>query len=293
MKRFQTMQCDADDRWDRETQGDRRAGMLLICSDAPDTRGMNQAAVMNAEIAKEMAAIGREELAFAKERQAKFDPRFVQIIEQSLASQKTQNDRSAEQWDAYLQDFRPSETRLAETAANYDTPGRRAEAGASARAAVEREGAMAREAQRQTLGRAGINLSAGRALTLDNASRLQQSKTAVGADAGARRAVEATGMSLTDNVAKTGRGLASTGLQAASLAIGAGGAAGGTMGQQQGTYNASMAPGQSFFSGAQGANASSGNMFGQISGIEQRTDAANSAGLGSLAGAAMTAAAIF
>lgn len=235
---------------------------------APNMDGMNQAAVMNAGLAREQAALAREELAVAKERQAMFDPKFMEILNAQLASQQTSDDRSAKEWAAYEQDFLPAQHRLAETAATYDTAGRRDAAGAEARAGVAREAALAREEQNRSLGRAGISLSSGRALTLDRASRLAESKMAAGAERAARNQVEATGMSLTDNVVKTGRGLASTGLQAAQLALQAGGGATGTLGGQQGTYNASLAPAMGAFGGALSASNSAGALHGQMAGLK-------------------------
>lgn len=258
-----------------------------MCSDAPDTSGMNAAAVSNAELGKEQAAIAREQMAKAEARQAKFDPQFQAVLDASLKSQQTQDQRSAEQWQQYLKIGMPAEQRLADTAANYDTPERRAEAAAAAGAAVEQQGSSQREAQTRALGRAGISLGSGRALTLDNASRLQQTKATVGAQQAARDKVEATGMSLTDNVAKFGRGLTSTGLQAAQLALGAGSATGGTLGQQQSTYGASLAPTFQAYGGAASANSSAGNLFGNVAQLQQQ--GSNSTmqslmGLGQLAG---------
>lgn len=254
---------------------------------APDTSGMNQAAVQNAQIGAEQLQFAREQAAKAEARQAEFDPKYKEIIDAALKSQATQDARSEEQWQQYLKIGMPAEERLAETAANYDTPQRRAEAAAEARAAVEREGAAQREAQNQALGRAGISLSSGRALTLDNASRLQQAKASAGAAQAARDKVEATGMSLTDNVAKFGRGMTSTGLQAAQLALGAGSSAGGSMAQQQGTYNAALAPALQGYAGASSASSAAGTTFGQIANIQaqaNRDSMSGLAGLGSLAG---------
>ena len=260
----------------------KRQGLLLACSDAPDYSGLNQAALQNAEIGRELASIGREQLAKAEQRQAVFDPKFMELINQSIASQKQQTERSDEQWAQYLKIGKPAEERLAKTAAEYDTPERRAAAMEEARAGVAREGAMQRQAQQQALGRAGISLSSGRALTLDNASRLAEAKAAAGAAGAARDRVEATGMSLTDNVAKFGRGMTSSGLQAAGLALGAGGQASGQIGQQQGTYNASLSPGLSAFGGSTSATGSAGSLFGQMAGLQQQANQSSLAGLGGL-----------
>jgi hypothetical protein len=258
-----------------------------MCSDAPDMSGVNNAAEQTAAVGAEQLKLAREQMAKAETRQASFDPKFQAILDASLASQKTSDARSEEQWQQYLKIGMPAENRLAETAANYDTAGRRDEAAAAARAGVEREGAAAREDQNRALGRAGISLSSGRALTLDNASRLAQSKSSVGAAQAARDKVEATGMSLTDNVAKFGRGLTSTGLQAAQLALSGGGAAGNTLGGQQSTYNASLAPAAQAYGGATSAFGQSGQMFGQIASMQQQANQSNSAGLDQLAGTAM------
>lgn len=258
-----------------------------MCADAPDTSGMNQAAIQNAEVAREQVALAREQAAKAEARQKQFDPLFQKLIESSMASQKTQDDRSAEQWQQYLKIGMPAENRLAETATNYDTPERRMQAAEEARAGVEREGNAQRLAQTQALGRAGVSLSSGRALTLDNASRLQQAKAGAGAAQAARDKVEATGMSLTDNVAKFGRGMTSTGLQAASLAQGAGGQAAGQLSGQQATYNASLAPTLQAYGGATGASTAAGNLYGNIAQLQQAAGASGMSGLlglGQLAG---------
>lgn len=254
---------------------------------SPDTSGINQAAVQNAQISAEQLAFAREQAKIAEARQAAFDPQFKALIDQAMQSQQTQDQRSAEQWQQYLDIGLPAERRLAETAANYDTPERRAEAAAAASAAVAQQGNAQRSEQARALGRAGISLSSGRALTLDNASRLQESKAQVGAAQAARDKVEAMGMSLTDNVAKMGRGMTSTGLQAAQLALGAGSTAGGTLGQQQSTYGASLAPAMQGYGGAVSANSSAGNLFGNAAQIANQGSASGLQGLmglGQLAG---------
>jgi hypothetical protein len=254
---------------------------------SPDVSGVNAAAVQNAQIGADQLAFAKEQAKAAEERQAQFDPKFQALIDQAIQSQQTADDRSAEQWQQYLNIGKPAEDRLAQQAADYDTPERRAEAAAAASAAVEQQGAAQREAQTRALGRAGVSLGSGRALTLDNASRLQQSKAQVGAAQAARDKVEATGMSLTDNVAKLGRGINSTGLQAAQLALGAGGQASGTLGQQQSTYGASLAPTFQAYNGAASANSSAGNLYGQAAQLTNG-GAANGIqglmGLGQLAG---------
>jgi hypothetical protein len=229
--------------------------------------------------------LAKEESAAARARQEKFDPQFQQIIDQSLTSQKTQGERSAALFDEWggAADIRESFYNDART---FDTPGRRDEAGAAARAAVETESNMQRQAQQRSLGRSGASLSSGHALALDNSTRLATARASAGADADARRKVEATGLSLKDNAAKTSMGLPSTGLQAASLALGAGGAAGGAIAQGQGVYNASLAPTMGLYQGAGNSSTQSGNLYGNIANIQSQQQGS---GLSALMGLGQTA----
>ena len=252
-----------------------------------DMSGQNAAALQQAGISQAQLDFAKSEADKAGARQAQFDPKFLALLDQAMKSQETQNQRSAQQWDTYTNTFLPAEKRLAETALNYDTPGRRNEAAAAARAQVGLEGAQQREAQGRALNRAGVSLSSGRSLTLDNASRLTEAKAAAGADQNARRQVETTGLSLLDNAAKFGRNLPSTGLQAAQLAQQAGNSASGTLGQQQGTYNASLAPAVGLYGNASASAQAAGSQYNAINGIglqQQANSNAGMAGLGSLVG---------
>jgi hypothetical protein len=255
--------------------------------DAPDTSGMNQAAMMNAQTAKEMVELARQQQTIGNFRQAQFDPLFRQVINQGLASAKTADARSAQQWDQYVKNFMPAEQKLVDTAMNYDTPGRREAAAQAAAAGVGSQFADQRMAQNRALGRAGISMASGRALTLDNASRLTQAKATAAADTAARNQVEAAGMQLVDNAARVGRGLTATGLNAAALGTQASANAGNALTQQQATYNAALAPAMNLYNSSISGNASAGNIYGQIAQVQQAsnaTDMSGLAGLGSLVG---------
>jgi hypothetical protein len=261
-------------------------------SSKPDTTQQENLARTQTDIALEQAQMAREERAFQQTQMDRVMPLFEQQVQASIASQQTADKRSEDQWSAYLRDFQPAEAKLASQAMNYDTPERRAAAAAEAVAGVDSQFSRVQDAQRRDLGRAGISLDSGRALTLDMAGRYGQAKAAASADRTARQQIENTGMNLVDNVAKLGRGLAGTSLQAQGLGLNAGTAATGQMGQQQGTYNASMNPALQSYSGASGALGSAGNMYGNIA--QQQAQARQSSGaalggLGSLAGTLLTA----
>jgi len=248
---------------------------------------VNQAAVTNAQISQEQLGLAREQWANTQERQAAFDPKFQALIDQSIATQDTANQRSAQLWDSYTQNFAPLEAKMAATAAGYDTEGRRAQEAATARATVDTQFAAQRASQNRGLERAGVSLSSGRGATLDAASRYNASKAAAGADIGARRAVEATGINLVGNAVNVGRGLPALSQVSTGQGLQAGQGATGQLATQQSTYNSAFAPSMGLYSGATGANTAAGNLYGQAAAIQaqsQGTGLAGLMGLGQLAG---------
>jgi hypothetical protein len=258
---------------------------VLRCQDAPDTSGINAAAVQNAEVGKEQLVLAREQMGKAEARQAEFDPLYKQLIQSSLDSQTQASAQSADQWDRYRTTFAPLESKMAETAANFDTPQRREAEAAAARADVAQSVAGQQDALQRDIGRTGMTLTGGKALALQAGAGLSAAKMSAGASGTARRAVEQAGIGLVDNAAKFGRNMPSTGLQSAQLALSAGGQATGQIGSQQQAINTTYAPAQGFYGGSVGATSSAGNLLMGAANIEQQANAANSQMIGSIVGA--------
>lgn len=250
--------------------------------DEPDTGPITRAGDQQYAISQEQLAIAREQQAMQRDRAATFDPLYAALIKQSMSSAQTQDQRSQQQWDQYQALGRPAEERAAATAANYDTPGRRNQAEAEARAAVGDQFASMRQSQSRDVARTGGTISAGRGLALDNINRIEAAKASAAAGTGARRNVEATGINLTNSVINTGRGLAAGSTQSAQVGLGANGTAQGAIGGNQQTYNASLNPTFQAFNGAGSALSSSGNLAAQIAQIQAGGQASNMAGLAGL-----------
>lgn len=263
-----------------------------MCSDAPNTDGINAAALQNAEIGREQLALAREAAADNKVRQAEFDPIFKNLLSSSIAAQDTATKQSADQWASYKDTWQPLEKKMADTAANFDTPERRAAAASQAAADMGKNYGASRAALTTDLARTGASVTGGKALALRAASDFNEVKDTAGAENTARRQIEQAGISLVDNAARFGRNMTSTGLQTAQLALGAGQNAGGLMGQQQSVVNAGLGGVQGLYGGAANSTASAGSMLGNIASLEQQTNAANQSTMGSLAGAGITAGAI-
>ena len=254
----------------------------------------NRALDQQGRLVDQQVELGREQVNLARQifeanqkRNEDFDPRFREILDASLASMRTQEARSADQWNEYLTTFRPIERKLADTAINFDTAGRRRAAADEAVAAVENQAAGQRQQMSRALGRAGVTLDSGRALTLDNQARMATAKAAAGADRTARDRVEQTGINLLGTAANLGRGFPATAQAASGGSLAAGQAAGGTMGQQ--TNVAGAGAGQ-VLGAYQSAQAGLGSAVGGNSSIVNANLAmlnnanAQMAGLGQFAG---------
>lgn len=240
----------------------------------------------------EQAGIAREQYAQGKADRAAFDPKFAAILDSALQQMQQQGQRSDVTWNSYVSNFLPNAEKFAQTALNYDTAGRRAAEEARARAGVEAEATLQRQAQGRALGRAGVSIDSGRALTLDNAARLATTKLSTGAASAARRGVETTGLALNRDAAVLGNSVAGLSQQQAGQSQQAGQVGTGTLTAQQATRNAALAPAQAFYGGATSAtSAAAGNANAQAS-LGLQSDAqknAGWAGLGSLAGTLLTA----
>ena len=150
---------------------------------------------------------------------------------------------------------------------------------------------MQRQAQQRALQRAGVNIAGGRALTLDNASRFNQTKLSTGAADAARRNVEATGLNLMGQAANLGQGIVGTSQQQAGQSLTAGNAAAGTLATRESTRNATLAPTQAFYGGATSALGGAGNVLNGVANIDARNQESKNAGwagLGNLAGTILT-----
>ena len=271
-----------------QTIGDLLGGAAGTPAKATGLQGL---ADQSAAIGLEQAGIARGEYAAAKGRQAQFDPIYQQILNNALGTQNTQNAHAATQWDTYVNSFLPAQKKLADVAMNYDTAGRRDEAGAAARAAVETESAAQRLAQNRDLGRAGVSLSSGHSLALDNATRMATTKLSTGADIAARRNVENTGLGLLSNVSSLGNTIKQGADTSTGIATNAGGLANSTIGSQQSTYNASLQPTAAFFGNAAGATGQAASATGTLMGlnnqsqqIKNQSDSNDSQNLANLAG---------
>lgn len=259
-----------------------------MCSSAPDTSGMNAAAVAQTQLSKDQLDWFRKIYDESAPDRAQAKVNAQKVTDANLSMMSTQTGIAKDYADYNKSTFRPLEKGIVASAENYDTQERRdAEAGRAV-ADVSQAFSAARGQSSRNLSRMGVDPNSGRALALSNTLDIDQASNMAGAAAKARNMVETTGFARKMDAAGLGRGLAGNASTAAGLALNAGNAGlGASMTPLQVTSSGAGLM-QTGFSGAMQGNSSAGSMYGNIAGIQNQANASNNAiwgGLGSIAGA--------
>src|SRR5687768_3276204 len=260
-----------------------------MCSSKPPKPDPNigKAALSNAELAKEQAAVAREQLQWEKDRAKVQDPLIQKVVDQQIAAGDANAARSESQWQIYRDLFAPVEERMVQDAMEFDSPERQERMAGQAGADVTRgfQGAMDQNARQMS--RMGINPNSGRFQALQNEASLAQAKDTAGAMNNARRATEQQGIALRTGAAQFGRNMPNTGIAADSAALNAGNSGVGNINAGNAAHNASLGAASNWFGGANAGNASAGNMLlnqhqNQLNAWQMNQD--RLAGFGQLAG---------
>lgn len=252
---------------------------------------IGQAAMSNSELAKEQTALGREQLAWERERANRQDPMIEKIVNQQIRSGEANEARAADQWSIYQNLFKPMEERMVSDAMNFDSPERKERMAAEAGADMTRSHGAAREQSARAMAAMGINPNSGRFAGLANENALAQAADTAGAMNKARRDTEMTGIALRTGAAQFGRNMPSTGIAADTMALNAGNSAVGGLASNSAIRNANNAAAAQWFGGAMQGNNAAGSLMNNLYG--NRLDAYNTQsqflggamqGVGSLAG---------
>jgi len=263
----------------------RRTGLVLACSDAPDTSGLNRAAEQSSQLGKEsldffksvyadQAPYRDQAMSLATRmsdaqlanmgRQSDFADRSLDAYEKATTRQGDLMDKQlgfadrqmalSEGYDKYRKDvFEPLERGIVSDAQTFDTEGKREELAGMALGDVNQSFDSARQQAARSLMRAGINPNDG--AYGGTVKQLALSQALAGADAKtkARQQALTVGRAMKNDAAALGRNLPSNQATSAGLAMSG---TGGVMGAAG--AGAAGAAGN-FMAGTQGANAS-GNL---------------------------------
>ena len=231
--------------------------------DAPDTSGMNAAAVANAEVARETLAWYREKDASDKPMKQKLADVAYEVADQQLKSSKANDALAADYADYNKTTFRPLEQGIVADAQDYDTPEKRNAAATAAMADTNKAFAQTNDAAARRLAANGINPGSTRAMSVMQGQDVNQAVANAGAAFNARKGVETVGHARKMDAANLGRGLASAQATSAQVALTAGNS---SVNNANAPLNASNSAANTYAQGmstAINANNSAGNLYGQ------------------------------
>lgn len=261
-----------------------------MCSpDAPDTSGVNAAAVAQANLSAEQLAWAKQLYAETAPDRAEATRRTNEAADAQLASMK-QNDAISRDYNDYAKEtFRPLEKGMVADAVAYDTDERKEQNAGRAVADVAQQFDKSAEQSTRALSRMGVNPTSGAALAASNQMGIGKAVATAAAANKARLDTETQGYARKSDAANLGRGLASAQATSAGVALNAGNSAVGSSGAVGNIAAQGNSIMQQGFSGASNSTASSGNLYGQVAQSQAQANAqkdAQMAQLGQLAGMA-------
>lgn len=265
-----------------------------MCSpSAPDTSRADANAARITQLSEEQFNWVRQQYeAEAPQRDAAAS-RAAAVSDAQLAAMRSEASLADESANDYRTIYRPLEQRAATEAANYDTEARREEAAGKAVAGVTQAFGAARDSSERNLESMGVNPNDGAFASGDAQLQAAQALGSAGAANRARDQVAAEGRAMRNDVIATGRGLVSS--QGTQVALS----------NQSGNSSSANAQvplsvaqgGVQMVSGASGQAvnglAAAGNIYERSAALNAESAQASSNGTNQLAGAAMTAAALF
>lgn len=254
-------------------------------SSAPDTSGMNAAAVQAQQISAETLAWYKQKDAEDKPMRDVLQQKALEVADQQLASSKTQ-DALAKDYDQYNKTtFRPLEQGIVAEAEGYDTPAKRQAAVDSAMADTNMAFGRVNDASARTMAANGINPGSARALAVQQGQGVDQAVANAGAAYKARKGIETVGHGMKMDAASLGRGLASNQATSAQLALTAGNSAVGNAGVPLTASQGAASQVGKGYSAALNGQQVAGNLYGQAAQLQKSSGADAAWGaLGSVAG---------
>ena len=240
-----------------------------MCKDAPDTSGMNAAAIANAEVARETLAWYKEKDAADKPMKQKLADVAYEVADQQLKSSKANDALAADYADYNKTTFRPLEQGIVADAQDYDTPEKRNAAATAAMADTNKAFAQTNDAAARRLAANGINPGSTRAMSVMQGQDVNQAVANAGAAFNARKGVETIGYARKMDAANLGRGLASSQATSAQVALSAADKA---VANTNAPLTAANQGAQIYSQGMNtvtNANQSAGNLYGSQANIQQ------------------------
>lgn len=257
---------------------------------SPDPN-IGAAALKNAEIGEEWLKFAKEQFEIGNERQKPIDEQNQAIGKAMLDNMSMSNAMAKEQYQTYLDKYKPVEMQAIDEAMNYDSAERQNQLAAQARSDVVQNADVMRQAGERNMQRMGVSPTSGRYQENSAAMGLDTALGAAQAENAGRTAAVEKGMAMRAGIANMGRGLPNTSM----AAMGTGNASG------AGALNGSLAANGAWqsnqgimgqgFQGAMAGNSSMANILNQQYSsqlqawqAQQQANATSAGGLGSMVG---------
>lgn len=265
-----------------------------MCSpSAPDTSRADANAAKITELSQDQFNWVKDQWAAQAPDRANATARANTVSDLQIDAMRKQNALGDEAANDYRTIYKPLEQKNASQAASYDTEAHREELAGKARTDVQAQMAAARAASERSMASMGVNPSDPAAMSMNNDLARDTTLMQVGAGNKARADATTMGHALTMDAIGVGRGVVGSQATSAGLALNQGNSsvANSTVPVQVGQSGVGMVNGAS--QAAISGLGTAGNIYQNSARLN--TDAANASSStnGALAGAAMTAVAVF
>lgn len=257
---------------------------------APDPQ-IGKSAMANVELGKDWLSFAKEQFASGNARQDVTDALNTKVINQQLQTQDEANTWGREDRERTKNTFQPLEDTFVETAKNYATPDKQAQAAATAAADVQSAANVQRQAGVRQMASMGVSPDSGRFAGVTRANDTNIALASAGAQNNARQVVRDKGLALTADAINMGKGLASSTATAYGIGTNSGNSAVANNASGNANFYANQGVMAQGFNGAVGANNSAGSMLNNLYGnqlnawsAQQQANATSSAGVGSMIG---------
>jgi hypothetical protein len=238
---------------------------LLFGSPPDPNPGMARQAEASEKVGLEQVALGREQLAYQKERAAATDALTGKLINSQVDLADTQKNISKSEYDRYQKTYVPIEDRIAKEAQAFDTEGERERyaglAGADVAAGFKGAGQVGLRSQ----SRFGLRPNANALAAIDSQLRAQEAGQTAGAMTNARYAARDAGTQRLMNAVNVGKGIPGTATSAASGATTGYGSSANMQFGANNSYNAGASNALSFTNSGVNAIGNAANTYGAIS----------------------------
>jgi len=224
-------------------------------NDAPDyTPLANASAAAN----EKMAALGQQQLDFAKQQYDQNNPIMQDIAKKQGLAMDQQLSQGKDYYDYLKNTYRPVEQGIVADAQAFDTDAYRNQLATRAAADSGLAFNRTRQANERAMASMGVNPNSGRFQGMAGQSALMQSANRAGAMTGARERAQQTGYARKLDAAGLGRGLSGASTAAYGSAMNAGNSAAGNYGMAGNSYMMGM---------GQGANTIGSGLGMQLGGL--------------------------